>query len=158
IDIDPEDTYSEAEVNSAERAVLDLGTFSSVDISPVLEDDPPAKGAVVPLIVHVERQKLKSVLLGGGVQLDPIRFDTHLRIGWEHRTLYGAFRHFPVTARPGLVLYPTRLPTFQAPTAVLPEERFRAELRQPGFIEARTNGVISQELNTYPVLLSPQVD
>jgi outer membrane protein assembly factor BamA len=158
IDIDPEDTYSEAEVDSAERAVLDLGTFSSVDIAPVLADDPPSKDAVVPLHVRVERQKLKSLLLGGGVQLDPIRFDTHLRIGWEHKNLFGGFRHFTVSARPGLVLYPTRLPTFQAPTAVLPEERFRAELRQPGFIEARTNGVLSQELNTYPVLLSPQVD
>ncbi|MEZ4301635.1 MAG: BamA/TamA family outer membrane protein [Polyangiaceae bacterium] len=31
-------------------------------------------------------------------------------------------------------------------------------LRQPGFIEARTNGVVSGQVSTYPVLLSAQVD
>ncbi len=156
IDILKGQPYSTSDVNAAQQAVLNLGTFSSVEITPELPEPPPAD-AVVPLKVHVQVQKLKSVVLGGGIQLDPIRTQAHLHVGWEHKNLFGGFRHFTVDLKPGLNLYPTRLPRFQAPKAVLLGERFRAEFRQPGFIEARTNGVISQEINTYPLLLKPEV-
>jgi outer membrane protein insertion porin family/translocation and assembly module TamA len=151
------EAFSSSKIDAAQQAVLDLGTFSSVEITPVLAEPPPAD-AVVPLTVHVQVQKLKSVILGGGVELDSIRAQAHLRLGWEHKNLFGGFRHFSADLKPGLDLYPTRLPGFQAPTTVLLEERFRAELRQPGFLEARTNGVISTELNTYPLLLTTAVD
>lgn len=157
LDIAEGASYSTADLGTAQQAVLDLGTFSSVEVIPELPEPPPAD-AVVPLRVRVQLQKLKSVVLGGGFELDAIRTQAHLHVGWEHKNLFGGFRHFTVDFRPGLDLYPTRLPTFQAPTAVLLEERFRAEFRQPGFIEARTNGVISSELNTYPLLLTTTVD
>ncbi|MEP7123616.1 MAG: BamA/TamA family outer membrane protein [Byssovorax sp.] len=151
------DAYSTSKLDAAQQAVLELGTFSSVEITPELVEPPPAD-AVVPLKVHVQVQKLKSVILGGGVELDSIRAQVHLHVGWEHKNLFGGFRHFIVDVKPGLDLYPTRIPSFQAPTTPLLEERFRAELRQPGFLEARTNGVISSELNTYPLLLTTTVD
>ena len=157
IDISPGEEYSTARLNTAQQAVLNLGTFSSVEITPELPEPPPAS-AVVALKVRVQPQKLKSVLLGGGVELDSIRAQAHLHVGWEHKNLFGGFRHFSVDFKPGLNLYPTRLPSLQAPTTVLLEERFRAELRQPGFIEARTNGVVSSQLNTYPLLLTTKVD
>lgn len=157
LDITPGKTYSTAAIDAAQQATLNLGTFSSVEIVPELTEPPPPN-AVVPLLVRVQQQKLKSVILGGGLELDSIRFEAHVRAGWEHKNLFGGFRHFTVDFKPGAVLYPTRLPNFDAPTAVLPEERFRVELRQPGFIEARTNGVTRHELNTYPVLLSTKVD
>jgi outer membrane protein assembly factor BamA len=156
VDIDPGDAYSTETLGKAQQSVLDLGTFSSVDIIPNLTE--PNPDAVVPLLVRVSPQKLKSVLLGGGLELDSIRSELHLHVGWEHKNLFSGFRRFTVDFKPGFDLYPTRVPTFQKPTTVLPEERLRAELRQPGFLEARTNGVISSELNTYPVLLSPLVD
>lgn len=157
LDLEPGTPYSTESMDAAQQAVLNLGTFSSVDITPDLPEPPPAN-AVVPLRVHLQAQKLESVLLGGGIELDAIRAQAHLRVGWEHKNLFGGFRHFTVELRPGFDLYPTRLPSFPAPTAVLPEERLRAELRQPGFLEARTNGVITQELNTYPLLLTSTVD
>jgi outer membrane protein assembly factor BamA len=157
LDLEKGEPYSTSSIDSAQQAVLALGTFSSVEITPDLPEPPPAN-AVVPLKVVVQTQKLKSVLLGGGVELDSIRTQAHLHAGWEHKNLFGGFRHFLVDFKPGLDLYPTRLPSFQAPTNVLPEERLRAEFRQPGFIEARTNGVITQELNTYPLLLKQDVD
>lgn len=157
LDIILDNPYSTNELDSAQMAVLDLGTFTSVEILPDLPEPPP-RDAVVPLLVRVQRQKLRSVLLGGGVEVNPIRTGAHLRAGWEHKNLFGGFRHFTVDLRPGVVLYPTRLPDFQEPTALLPEERFRAELRQPGLVEARTNGVIVQEVNTFPVLLTPESD
>ena len=157
LDVEPGTPYSTARIDAAQQAVLDLGTFSSVEITPELPEPPPP-GVVVPLRVHVQTQKLKSVLVGGGIELDAIRTQAHLHVGWEHRNLFGGFRHFTIDLKPGLDLYPTRLPTFQAPTAVLVEERLRAELRQPGLLEARTNGVVRQELNTYPILLTTSVD
>jgi outer membrane protein assembly factor BamA len=157
LDISRGELYSTREIDSAQQAVLDLGTWSSVEIVPDLPEPPPPD-AVVPLVVRLHPQKLKSVLLGGGLEIDPIQTEIHLHVGWEHKNLFGGFRHFTVDFKPGFDLYPTRLPEFQKPTAFLPEEKLRAELRQPGFIEARTNGVITQELNTYPVLLTPNVD
>jgi outer membrane protein insertion porin family/translocation and assembly module TamA len=157
IDLPPGAEYSTASLSAAQQAVLDLGTFSSVEITPDLPEPPPAD-AIVPLHVQVNVQKLKSVLIGGGVELDSIRAQAHLRLGWEHRNLFGGFRHFIVDFKPGLDLYPTRIPTFQAPTKPLFEERFRAELRQPGFLEARTNGVVSSQVNAYPLLLTTTVD
>jgi outer membrane protein insertion porin family/translocation and assembly module TamA len=157
LDLAPGDAYSRRELDAAQRAVLDLGTFAAVSVEPVLAEPPP-RDAVVPLRVRVEPQKLKSVLLGGGLEMDSLRTDLHLRVGWEHRNLLGGFRHFSVDLRPGVQLYPTRLPSFQAPTALLPEERLRVELRRPGFLEARTSVVVRQELDTYPLQLSANVD
>ncbi len=118
VDIAPGDPYSTDRIDRAREAVLALGTFGSVDIVPQLEPPPP--NAVVPLVVKVHEQRLKSVVLGGGIELDSIRAQFHLHAGWEHKNLFGGFRKFNVDFKPGLDLYPTRIPDFQAPTAVLP--------------------------------------
>jgi outer membrane protein assembly factor BamA len=149
--------YSTVTLERAKEAVLGLGAFTSVEVTPILADGPTADEKVA-ILIRVREQKLRSVLLGGGIELDAIRTQAHLHIGWEHKNLFGGFRHFTVDLRPGLDLYPTRLPNFAAPTTVLPEERFSTSLRQPGFIEARTKGVTAHEFNTYPLLLSPRVD
>lgn len=156
INIDPGDDYSTETIDEAEDAVVSLGTFSSVEITPQLSDPPPAK-PVVDLVVKVREQKLRSVLAGGGIQLDATRAEVHLRGGWEHKNLFGGFRNFQVDLKPALVLYPTRLPTFDAPTAALPAEKLTASLRQPGFVEARTTGFVTSEVNTYPLLLATKV-
>jgi outer membrane protein insertion porin family/translocation and assembly module TamA len=108
--------------------------------------------------VRLVPQKLRSVLVGGGLELDAVRAEAHLRLSWEHKNLFGGLRRFGVDLEPGLDLYPTRLPTLTPPTTVLPEARLRVQLRQPGFLEARTNGVIRQELSVYPLLLASTVD
>ena len=157
LDIKPGEDYSTEKTSAANNAILGLGTFSSVELIPQLTEPPPADG-VVPLTVKVSPQKLKTVILGGGLELDAIRTEIHAHVGWEHRNLFGGFRRFSVDFKPGLDLYPTRLPDFQKPTDVLPAEKLALELRQPGFIEARTNGVIHSEVNAYPVLLTTDVD
>jgi outer membrane protein insertion porin family/translocation and assembly module TamA len=67
-------------------------------------------------------------------------------------------RTFSVRGKPGLVLYPTRLPDFQKPADVLFEGRVQTELRQPGFIESRTSGLLRAEANQYPLLLATRVE
>jgi outer membrane protein insertion porin family/translocation and assembly module TamA len=156
IDITPGTPYSTSAIESARQALLDLGVFGDVTITPALPDPPP-ENVTVPLQVHVERSKLQEVTLGGGIEFDPIKTDLHLLAGWADHNFLGGLRNFHIQFRPGVVLYPLRMQTpFDAPTNLLPEEKLRAELRQPGFIEARTAGILRSELNTYPILLTPQ--
>jgi outer membrane protein insertion porin family/translocation and assembly module TamA len=149
--------YSTQRLDDAEQALLDLGVFSSVVVEPDLADPRPSP-RVIPIVVRVEPAKLRQVRLGVGAQLDSVRADVHGIIAWEHKNLGGGLRHFTAELRPGGVLYPTRLPSLEAPERVLPEERLRLRFRQPGFLEARTGGVARMEVNTYPVLLGTERD
>lgn len=157
IDIDPGDPYSEASLEEAQQALLDLGVFAAVELTP--EDPLPPRHlggpTVVPLVVKVEPSRLRTVRLGGGIELDALKTDLHAVIGWGHRNLFGGLRSFSVSLRPGVVLYPLRVNNFEVPTHLLPEERLRMEFKQPGFIEARTSAVIQPELNLYPLMINP---
>lgn len=157
IDIQQGEPYSTTVVEEAQQAALDLGVFSSVQIGPDLAEPRPTP-RVIPLVVRVQPTKLRTVRLGGGVQIDTLRTDVHGLIGWEDRNFFGGLRSFNVEFRPAVVLYPTRLPSLEAPSRFLPAERLRFELRQPGFVEARTNAFLRGEFNIYPVLLTPNVD
>ena len=110
----------------------------------------------MPVRVKVEVSKFRTGRLGGGVEFDSVKTDFHLVLGWENRNFFGGFRHYSVTFQPGVVFYPLRVGNIVEPSQLLPEFRLRNELRQPGFIEARTNGLIRPELNLFPVLLPTQ--
>ncbi len=156
LDLTPGEPYSLSKLEAARQAVLDLGVFSAVVIKP---DVPPGTEPpdVMPLLVKVEVTKLRSVRLGGGVELDSLKSDVHLTAGWENRNFLGGFRSFIVEAVPGVVLYPTHLPTLKPPRRLLPQGRLRAEFRQPGFLEARTTGVVRTQASIYPLLLSAEL-
>jgi outer membrane protein assembly factor BamA len=174
--LEPGEPYSETEIEEAERALLDLGAFSSVVVEPELgqEREPGEKrepgapssdgargrpgGDVVPIRVRVTPAKFRTVRLGGGAELDAVRTEVHLLAGYENRNLFGGLRRFLVEARPGVVLYPTRMPSFEPPERLLPQGRLRTEFRQPGFPTSRTNLILRGELSVYPVLLSTEVD
>jgi outer membrane protein insertion porin family/translocation and assembly module TamA len=157
LDLHPGERYSASALDSAQQALLDLGVFSSVAIHPERSDPPPVDRAV-PITVQVIPTKLRSLRLGGGVEVDIIKTDVHALAGWSDRSFLGGMRHLDVDVRPGFALYPTRLPDMQPPTDLLPEARATAKLRQPGFLEARTVGFVRAQLNLYPLLLSPEVD
>jgi outer membrane protein assembly factor BamA len=156
IDVHPGEAYSQSALEEAQQAALDLGVFSSVALEPRLEQPPPVSHRV-PVHVVVRPSKLRSVELGGGLQLDSIRTDAHAVIGWDDRNFLGGLRRLTIELRPGVVLYPTRLPGLQAPTRYLPEERASVDLSQPGLLERRTRSFVRLEANAYPLLLSPTV-
>jgi outer membrane protein assembly factor BamA len=149
--------YSTAAFARSQRAALGLGDFTTVEITPDLAG-PPSPTGEVPIRVRVEPTKIHGLTLGGGIELDAIQTDGHLLFGWEDRNFFGGLRQLSASFRPGGVLYPTRLPSFQKPEAVLPEEKLHVELAQPGLLEARTRGVLSGELDIYPVLLTTDVE
>jgi outer membrane protein insertion porin family/translocation and assembly module TamA len=146
--------YSRSELASAEQAALDLGVFSSVEITPDLPKPPPADH-VVPIHVKLHVTRLRGVRLGGGFELDVIKTDLHVLAGWEDKNFLGGMRHFTIETRPGVVLFPTRLQDLVAPTSLLPEERTVIRFHQPGFLEGRTGGIAQAEFNIGPILLSP---
>jgi outer membrane protein assembly factor BamA len=177
--LEPGDVYSLSELESAERALLDLGVFSAVSVKPDLAqrtsvhardveraksesgDAGDGTGGVidtVPIHVEVQRSRFRSVHLGGGLQVDSQRTDLHLVAGWEDRNFFGGLRNFLVEFVPGGVFYPTRLPDLEAPERLLPQARLRLEFRQPNFIEAITAGVIRAQASLAPVLLSSDPD
>ncbi len=154
MNIKPGTPYSTKEVDSATQALLDLGVFSAVHIVPDLPEPPPDR-PVVPLRVEVEPSRLRELRFGGGVEFDEIKTDFHLLTGWEHHNFLGGLRDLNIEAKPGVVLFPIRINNYTGPVVLLPEERFRVQLRQPGFLEARTTGFFRPELNVYPLLVTP---
>lgn len=155
IDIRPGTPYSTSAIDDARQALLELGVFSTARIEPELPDPPPFP-RVVPLDVYVEVTPHRVLRIGGGAEADPIRSDIHLLLAWQHNNFLGNLRRFHAELSPGLVFYPTRVPTFEAPTHYLPELRLRSSLAQPGFLEARTHGTVQAEYSVYPLLVTPE--
>ncbi len=143
--------YSEADLEAAQRALLDLGAFSSVTVEPELEKTTNHR---VPILVKLVPTDFRSVRLGAGSELDTLHADVHGLIALEDRNFFGGLRHALLEIRPGVVLYPTRIPEIQAPQRLLPQGKVRLEFRQPGLIEKRTNLLLRGEANIYPILLS----
>lgn len=153
LDLHEGDPYSAAEIEDAKTALLNLGVFTSVQIT---EDRSHPESGRVPLLVTVKESKLRGVRLGGGARFDVLRLGWQLTGGWEDRNFLGGLRHLSVEAHPGLTFFPTRIPLagapLWAPFRVLPEVHVRTELRQPSLFEARTAGFLSVAYNMYPVL------
>lgn len=153
IDIRPGAPYSTAAIESATRALLDLGVFSAVKIVPTLPQLPPAD-AIVPLTVNVSPTRLRQITLGGGAEIDEIKTDIHAVAGWEDRNFLGNLRDFDVTLKPGVVFYPIRINNWNGALKPLPEAWFKTALRQPGFLEARTSAFIRPQFNVFPLLVA----
>ncbi|HEY6080881.1 MAG TPA: POTRA domain-containing protein, partial [Polyangiaceae bacterium] len=160
LDLEPGASYSQSELDEAKRALLDLGVFSSVEIEPQL--DAATTGASgkarVPILVRVEKAKLRAIRVGGGVLIDTLKSDVHLTFGWENQSFLGGMRKLELEAVPGAVIYPTRFPSFEAPQRLLPHARLRSEFRQPGFPTGRSNLLLKGQVAAYPVLLTNEPD
>lgn len=147
--LQPGDTYRQSEIEEAENALVNLGVFSSVRIERRGAD--PTTGSV-PLVVIVQEASLRTLRVGIGAAIDPVRFRSALRIGWEDQNFLGGLRRLQIDERPGLVFYPTRTSDFAFPTRLLPENRLNLELRKPAFVEGRTTAIASTSYNIYPLL------
>lgn len=150
IDILPGEPFSTARIDAATTALLDLEVFAAVTVSPDLSHP---ETRIVPLTVHVEPSKLRQVRLGLGIEFDEIKTELHLIAGWENHNFLGGLRDFSVNFQPGVVFYPTRINNIAAPQQLFPEEKLRLELKQPGFLEAHTEGFIRPEFNVFPLLV-----
>ncbi|HEY6079731.1 MAG TPA: BamA/TamA family outer membrane protein, partial [Polyangiaceae bacterium] len=114
--------------------------------------------ARIPILVRVEKAKLRAIRVGGGVLIDTLKSDVHLTFGWENQSFLGGMRKLELEAVPGAVIYPTRFPSFEAPQRLLPQGRLRSEFRQPGFPTGRSNLLLRGQVAAYPVLLTSEPD
>lgn len=151
MNLQPGEPYSTAAIEAATQAMLDLEVLDAVHIVPDLADPP---SPVVPLTVRVQPSKTHAIRLGGGLELDEIKTDVHGLVGWEDHDFFGNLRDFSVDLKPGVVLYPMRVNNVVKPDHLLLEERLRLQLKQPGFLEARTNLSVRPEMNTFPMLVA----
>jgi outer membrane protein assembly factor BamA len=142
--------YSTADLESGQQALLDLGVFSSVNVIAGLSDP---TSPVVSITVRVQVTKLRSLRLGFGGEFDAVKTDVHVLSGWQNRNFFGGLRDFSVDFTPGLVLFPTTVGNALPPTKGLGEERLRAQLRLPAFLEGRTSGFVRPEFNVFPLLV-----
>jgi len=154
IDLAPDEVYSASKLDSARQAILALGVFADAEVVPDLTNP---QSPIVPVNVHVAPTELRAVRLGGGIELTPIKTDWHILTGWEDRNFLGGLRRLTIDMRPGVVLYPTSLTRLQLWDRYLAQGRASVELRQPGFIEARTGGTVRGGFNLYPVLFEDQL-
>ncbi len=144
------DLFSTETLASAERALVDFGVFGAIDIRPELAPSDKPPHPTIPVTIRVEPAALRSVKLGVGAEAGA-RVETHVSASWENRNFLGGMRRLLVEARPGVVFYPNALYNLlQAPPdQILPEIRFRFELRQPGVIDAHTQAVLRGQVNIY---------
>jgi outer membrane protein insertion porin family/translocation and assembly module TamA len=143
--------YSRSDLSLAQRALLNLGVFSNVEIR---EDLTQPETKRVPIAVVVRETELRTVRLGGGADFDVLRLNLQLGAAWEHLNFLGGTRHLSISVQPGMNLYPTRFDTakLMAPTRVLLENSLQLKFKQPSFIESRTAGTIDASYNIMPVL------
>jgi outer membrane protein assembly factor BamA len=149
VDIRPGDAYSSEALDLARQAALELGVFSSVVVEPELQG---AGQSVVPIHVDGRPAPLRTLRFGAGVRLDSVGADVHVLAAWQNRNFLGGLRRLSFELNPSLVLFGTRLPEFSPPEQLLPQLEARAELRQPGLFEPRTNGLLRVDYGIRAVL------
>jgi outer membrane protein assembly factor BamA len=150
--IAPGDPYSAAEIEDARRALVNLGVFAAVNVE---VDKRHPETRVVPITFAVQETAPRTLRLGGGARLDPLQLSSSLTASWEHRNFLGGLRQLSIEARPGVVLFPTRMsdfPNLEAPNRVMLQGSLQGRFAQPSFIEGRTRGLISASLEVRPLL------
>ncbi len=150
IDLEEGGPYSTARLDEASQALLDLEVFAAVTVEPDLSN-PGTR--IVPVRIHLQASKLRELSLGGGAEFDEIKTELHAIGSWEDHDFLGGLRDFSVHFQPGVVLFPTRIDNLVVPDHFFPEEKLRAELKQPGFLEARTEAFVRPEFNVFPLLV-----
>jgi outer membrane protein insertion porin family/translocation and assembly module TamA len=143
--------YSTDRIDAAAAALGDLRVLGSVQATPELSQEEP-RATVIPVTFHVTPTTLRTVKLGVGAEVGS-RVEWHGVASWDNRNFLGGLRHFFIEGRPGFVINPLTFSTLFSkpvtPIQILFEARLHAELQQPGFIEARTTGLLSLAANMY---------
>lgn len=146
------DEYSASALEDARRALVNLGVFAAVNVN---ADTSHPESRRVPVEFSVQETAPRTIRLGGGARLDALQLSSSLTASWEHRNFLGGLRQLALEARPGVVLFPTRMsdfPSLAAPDRVMLQGSFEARFAQPSFIEGRTKGLLSASVQVRPLL------
>jgi len=100
------DQYTVSDQADARDALGDMQLFTRVDVSPDLSNPEVDQ---VPVLVTLQEDQLRKLVLGGGTVIDALKFEMHLRTGWEHKNFLGGARRLSVDVTGGVDLFPWRL-------------------------------------------------
>jgi outer membrane protein insertion porin family/translocation and assembly module TamA len=148
------DQYSEADQEDARQALEGTHLFARIDVSPDLSNPDVDQ---VPILVTVQEDQLRKLVLGGGTVIDSLKFEIHARTGWEHRNFLGGTRRLSIEATGGVDLFPWRLEnlkTLQTTPKFFPVLDSSVTLEQPAIFNGRTLGSVRIAYSRRPVLYS----
>jgi outer membrane protein assembly factor BamA len=150
--IEPGTPFSADALEDARRALVNLGVFAAVNVE---ADTSDRRVRAVPVHFAVQETAPRTIRLGGGARLDALALSASATASWEHDNFLGGLRRLALEARPGVVLFPTRMsefPDLQAPNRAMLQGSLAARFTQPSFIEGRTRGLLSASLDVHPLL------
>ena len=148
------DQYSEAEQEDARQALEATHLFARIDVSPDLSNPDVSE---VPILVTVQEDQLRKLVLGGGTVIDALKLEIHARSGWEHKNFLGGARRLSIEATGGVDLFPWRLEnlnTLKTPPKPFPVLDVAVTLEQPALFNGRTLGSVQAAFSRRPVLYS----
>lgn len=146
--------YSVSDQADARQALGDMQLFTRVDVSPDLSNPDVDE---VPVLVTLQEDQLRKLVLGGGTVIDALKLEMHLRTGWEHKNFLGGARRLSVDVTGGVDLFPWRLENFETlSSSPKPLWVFDSSvtLEQPALFNGRTSGSVKASYSMRPVLYS----
>jgi outer membrane translocation and assembly module TamA len=152
LSLKPGDQYSEADQEDARQALEGTHLFGRIDVTPDLSN-PDADQ--VPILVTVQEDQLRKLVLGGGTVIDALKLEIHARAGWEHKNFLGGTRRLSIEATGGVDLFPWRLEnlnTLKTSPKFFPVVDATVTLEQPALFNGRTLGSVQAAYSMRPVL------
>jgi hypothetical protein len=147
--------YSELEQADAQSALEAMQVFTRVEITPDLSNP---EATDVPIVVALQEDQLRKLVLGGGTILDALKLEAHVRSGWEHKNFLGGARKLNIEATGGAIFFPNRLEGLDRlwvkPTNVFAVVDSSVTLEQPAIFNGRTKANINAGYSRRPVLYS----
>ena len=153
INIEEGEPYSTAAIDSATQALLDLEVFSAVEIVPSLPDRRPRTRRTDHGEARAHAPAPGAPRRRPRVRSRSRRTFTSSSAG-RTTTSSAASATSPSTSSPASSSTPRAINNLVSRRRTsFPEERLRLQLKQPGFLEARTNAFIRPEFNVFPLLV-----
>jgi outer membrane protein assembly complex protein YaeT len=128
IELEPDQRYSESELEATRRKIYDTGLFRAVTLQPVKtpvpEDAGPEDSVVWPLRAIVDERPPRSLSISAGYGSEE---EFRARLAWEHRNFFGDARRLDLSGRYSSLLsgFEGR---FRQPRLWLPKLSLTAEL------------------------------
>ncbi len=119
--------YRPALVARVEKTIYGMEVFSTVSV----RKGPPKDDGTVDLVARVQETRLQSVKVGGGVGIDPVRWEQRVSLRYRHESIFGRLTRMDVITRAGYA----ELPNFWAAQQHGPIFELDLIFRKKGLLE-----------------------